>query len=159
MTKADDKTVAAVRSEMESTAEIPQLKKTVGRDGRSRSKPAKMGSRTKKPPPMLEGHIEGGIVHVDVTPSRSSAPTAEIPATIAVEIPTTTESAPQTEPPPIRDIQNFMMRFQAKVFTWLKTPSSDDDRAELVEAIHTVANGLTMLAQSVAERPADAVLQ
>jgi hypothetical protein len=52
-----------------------------------------------------------------------------------------------------------MMRFQAKVFTWLKMPSSDEDRAELVEAIHTVANGLTELAQSVAEQPANATLQ
>jgi hypothetical protein len=34
--KADDKTVAKVRRELESTAEIPQLEKTVGADGKQR---------------------------------------------------------------------------------------------------------------------------
>jgi ParB-like chromosome segregation protein Spo0J len=34
--KADDKTVATVRRGLEATAEIPQLKKTIGKDGRSR---------------------------------------------------------------------------------------------------------------------------
>jgi hypothetical protein len=38
--KADDKTVAKVRAELESTAEIPQLDKTVGADGKARKKPA-----------------------------------------------------------------------------------------------------------------------
>jgi hypothetical protein len=37
--KADDKTVAKVRTELEATAEIPQLKATVGKDGKAR--PAK----------------------------------------------------------------------------------------------------------------------
>src|SRR5262249_56777452 len=36
--KADHKTVAAVRAEKEATGEIPQLKKTVGKDGRARPK-------------------------------------------------------------------------------------------------------------------------
>jgi hypothetical protein len=35
--KADDKTVAKVRAELESSAEIPQLEKTVGADGKSRT--------------------------------------------------------------------------------------------------------------------------
>jgi hypothetical protein len=34
--KADDKTVAKVRAELESTAEIPQLKATIGKDGKTR---------------------------------------------------------------------------------------------------------------------------
>jgi hypothetical protein len=38
--KADDKTVAKVRRDMESTAEIPQLEKTVGADGKARRQPA-----------------------------------------------------------------------------------------------------------------------
>jgi hypothetical protein len=38
--KVDDKTVGAVRRELESTAEIPQLDKTVGADGKARKKPA-----------------------------------------------------------------------------------------------------------------------
>jgi hypothetical protein len=36
--KADDKTVAKVRRKLESTSEIPKLKKTVGADGKSRPK-------------------------------------------------------------------------------------------------------------------------
>jgi hypothetical protein len=46
ITKCDDKTDAKVRAELESTAEIPQLKKTRGRDGKAR--PAKK----KKSPPL-----------------------------------------------------------------------------------------------------------
>jgi hypothetical protein len=42
--KADDKTVANVRSALESTAEIPQLKKTKGKDGKARPVKAKKKS-------------------------------------------------------------------------------------------------------------------
>ena len=34
--KADDKTVGKVRTDLESTAEIPQLKRTKGKDGKER---------------------------------------------------------------------------------------------------------------------------
>jgi hypothetical protein len=37
--KADDKTVANVRRDLESTAEIPKLEKTVGADGKARKQP------------------------------------------------------------------------------------------------------------------------
>lgn len=43
--KADDKTVAKVRREMQSTADIPQLEKTVGADGKARKQPAKKSER------------------------------------------------------------------------------------------------------------------
>jgi hypothetical protein len=39
--KAGDKTVASVRRDLESTAEIPQLEKTVGKDGKKRGRPPK----------------------------------------------------------------------------------------------------------------------
>ena len=39
--KADDKTVAKVRRELEATSEIPKLDKTVGADGKARKQPAK----------------------------------------------------------------------------------------------------------------------
>ena len=39
--KADDKTVAKVRRDLESTAELPQLEKTVGADGKARKQPAR----------------------------------------------------------------------------------------------------------------------
>lgn len=45
--KADDKTVGKVRAQLEATAEIPQLKKTVGADGKSRGRPK--GVRPKSP--------------------------------------------------------------------------------------------------------------
>ena len=35
--KVDDKTVAVVRGKLEATAEIPQLTKTVGKDGKART--------------------------------------------------------------------------------------------------------------------------
>jgi hypothetical protein len=41
--KADDKTVATVRRDLEATAEIPQLEKTVGADGKARKQPANHG--------------------------------------------------------------------------------------------------------------------
>jgi len=39
--KVDDKTVAKARRKLEATADIPQLKKTVGADGKARKQPAK----------------------------------------------------------------------------------------------------------------------
>jgi hypothetical protein len=50
-TKVDHKTVGKTRSKLEATGEIPQLKKTVGADGKSRSKPKKTPnpSRHRKP--------------------------------------------------------------------------------------------------------------
>jgi hypothetical protein len=41
--KADDKTVATVRHDLEATAEIPQFEKTVGADGKARKQPANHG--------------------------------------------------------------------------------------------------------------------
>ena len=50
--KANDKTVATVRCDLESTAEIPQLEKTVGADGKSRkSKPKGKAAAEHAPPP------------------------------------------------------------------------------------------------------------
>lgn len=44
-TKADHKTVAAVRGDLESTGEIPQLEKTTGADGKQRKSRAKKKAR------------------------------------------------------------------------------------------------------------------
>jgi hypothetical protein len=41
LTKADHKTVGAVRTKMESTGEIPQLESTVGKDGKARKQPVR----------------------------------------------------------------------------------------------------------------------
>jgi hypothetical protein len=47
--KVDDKTVGAVRRELESTAEIPQLEKTVGADGKARKQRAEKKTTPAKP--------------------------------------------------------------------------------------------------------------
>jgi len=39
--KVDDKTVGAVRAEMEATSEIPKLEKTIGADGKARKQPSR----------------------------------------------------------------------------------------------------------------------
>ena len=44
--KADDKTVAKVRRQLESTSEIPKLEKTVGKDGKARKQRAKRKPRS-----------------------------------------------------------------------------------------------------------------
>jgi hypothetical protein len=51
--KVDDKTVAVVRTELEATAEIPQLEKTKGKDGKSRA--AKKKQATAKVAGSLNG--------------------------------------------------------------------------------------------------------
>ena len=63
--KADDKTVAKVRTELEATSEIPKLIKTVGKDGKSR--PARQKRATEKVTRSLNG----------------SAPTSDMGATTA----------------------------------------------------------------------------
>src|SRR5262249_7560681 len=50
--KADDKTVAKVRSELESTSEIPKLDKTTGREGKARA-----AKRTPK--------VDPAVLHVE----------------------------------------------------------------------------------------------
>jgi hypothetical protein len=60
--KVDDKTVAKVRTELESTSEIPKLAKTVGKDGKSRPIRQKRASRK----------VAGS--------SNDSAPTSEVGA-------------------------------------------------------------------------------
>jgi hypothetical protein len=67
-TKVDHKTVGKARSKLEATGEIPQLKKTVGADGKSRSK------RTPKPaaPPIIElGRSDYSEVRATSVPPKS----------------------------------------------------------------------------------------
>jgi hypothetical protein len=49
-TKADHKTVAAVRDDLESVGEIPHLEKTVGSDGKQYKSRARANNRAMKPP-------------------------------------------------------------------------------------------------------------
>jgi hypothetical protein len=57
--KVDDKTVASVRRELESTAEIPQLEKTIGADGKARKQPARKPAQdSEERPPTVAEEIE-----------------------------------------------------------------------------------------------------
>jgi len=63
MLGVDDKTVGVIRLELEGTAEIPQLEKTIGKDGKSRKKPRKHIPTAYIPEPEDEGEKRhrGGI--------------------------------------------------------------------------------------------------
>ena len=62
--KVDHKTVGTVRAEMQSTGEIPQLKKTVGADGKARRQPVKRTKAAKVGPCRRRGE-RGDHGHVD----------------------------------------------------------------------------------------------
>jgi len=67
MAKVDDKTVGVVRAKLEATAEIPQLTKTTGRDGKARKvKTAKPAPKPRAPtPPGPRGPGSRNVVMVD----------------------------------------------------------------------------------------------
>jgi hypothetical protein len=67
--KVDDKTVAAVRTELEATAEIPQLEKTQGKDGKSRPTKKKQASAK------VTGSLNGSHP-IPKVGAKSSAPIA-----------------------------------------------------------------------------------
>jgi hypothetical protein len=83
----DDKTVAKVRTELESTADIPQLKKTKGKDGKERPakrKPVVKSRATELTPSRLELDADGRLSMPDrlepKLPRRSSPQAAHKPA-------------------------------------------------------------------------------
>jgi hypothetical protein len=70
-TKVDHKTVGKTRTRLEATGEIPQLKKTVGADGKSRSKPKKAPSPTS---PAKNDPIGSSPVRHSEVPATSVSP-------------------------------------------------------------------------------------
>jgi hypothetical protein len=78
--KADDKTVAKVRSELEATSEIPRLEKTVGADGKRRARPLKGRA---KPKAAIKGKTKAAsqgklrVRHVDIIAAWNDAPLEE----------------------------------------------------------------------------------
>lgn len=79
-----DKTVGAVRKGMEGTAEIPQLKKTEGKDGKTR--PRKASSNTEKKNNNIQ-YCNPEKPHCTLrAPAISSSPT-ETPAIINMNLP------------------------------------------------------------------------
>jgi ParB-like chromosome segregation protein Spo0J len=58
LAKADDKTVGKVRAKLESTAEIPQLKKRVGKDNKARTAKSKKSLNPQSDPAPADPHPE-----------------------------------------------------------------------------------------------------
>jgi hypothetical protein len=66
--KADDKTVASVRRDLETTAEIPQLEKTLGGDGKARkAKPAPKPAQTCNDDPQASSEARKAAYEIEVT--------------------------------------------------------------------------------------------
>jgi hypothetical protein len=80
--KADHKTVASVRAEKQATGEIPQLDKTVGADGKARSKAPKKKQRRD-----VDDYISEKKVRL------ATAKDADVPASLEAEIMDCVESA------------------------------------------------------------------
>jgi hypothetical protein len=75
--KADDKTVGKVRKELEATAEIPQLTKTTGQDGKSRPTKRKVAGQKEaydKTFDPVEFMISGAMVTDPASPPEVSGP-------------------------------------------------------------------------------------
>ena len=81
--KADDKTVAKVRAKLESTSDIPKLKKTKGKDGKSRPVRQKRASRKAtrslaEATPIPEvGTKPDKIIQAEPTSKATGSPTRE----------------------------------------------------------------------------------
>jgi hypothetical protein len=105
--KADDKTIAKVRTELEATAEIPQLKKTKGKDGRARP------ARKTKP-----------------TPS-ASAPEAPTPSTSESSTSAPSEAKPDAVVADADTSAAALANFKYACTHWLPKMSAED-RAEAV---------------------------
>jgi hypothetical protein len=76
-TKADHKTVAAVRGDLESTGEIPQLEKTTGADGKQRKLRAKKIPEPKPPAPVTDHRVNGSA---EITVEQRRAENARLDA-------------------------------------------------------------------------------
>jgi hypothetical protein len=78
--KVDHKTVASVRAEKEATGEIPQLKTTVGKDGKARKKrTTKAGSKTKtKTEPITTAKMSAVAKPPDKTPANPAGGAEEL---------------------------------------------------------------------------------
>jgi hypothetical protein len=80
-TKVDHKTVGKTRTKLEATGEIPQLKKTVGADGKSRLKPKKPA---KPAPPAKIDPIGSPPVRYSESPATSVSPESR-PQTVSAK--------------------------------------------------------------------------
>jgi hypothetical protein len=121
--KAHHTTVGTVRAEMESTGEISQLEKTVGRDGKARPKTKKTkrdrqweAAKAADIAADAETRVTGGA-EVDVEQHRARMATLDTPST---DQPDTTESA------------QALAEFVAACRTWLPKIATVDEWTEAV---------------------------
>lgn len=97
--KADDKTVAKVRHEMQATAEIPQLEKTVGADGKARKQPAKKPAKVNGHAVSTDGKQIEDVIAKLPTSWESPADIAEqIRAEESAEVDAKPEAPAEPEP-------------------------------------------------------------
>jgi ParB-like nuclease domain len=83
--KADDKTVGKVRRELEATADIPQLDKTTGRDGKSRTTKPKEKRRARPADadyPTVEAALDGSADNYERGGESEVAPPEEVKSNI-----------------------------------------------------------------------------
>jgi hypothetical protein len=79
MANADHKTVGAVRDNLEATGEIPQLKKTTGKDGKARKRPTSKRDIKRQRNPTLYGDLYEleDMIAVEKKHNEGSPPAAE----------------------------------------------------------------------------------
>jgi hypothetical protein len=122
-TKVDDKTVAAVRTQLEATAEIPQLTKTVGADGRTRRVPQPRARQARpeqpKPKTVKPADTASGTIHQQVTALY-------------------------------KELKNFSNDYCARLTQWIETHDLDEDcKVGLMEVLEDTAMSLQRLAQQI----------
>jgi hypothetical protein len=131
-TKADHKTVATVRGDLESTGEIPQLEKTTGADGKQRKSRAKKIPEPKPPAPVTDHRVNGSA---EISVEQRRAENARLDAGSA-------------DPDDYEEAYISYCEEQTRVGTrWfaLARPPSQ----KLIDAIHSVATAWTNYADAM----------
>jgi hypothetical protein len=172
--KADDKTVASVRRDMEATAEIPQLEKTVGADGKARKHPAKKPAKVNRQAVSTDGkQIEDVIAKLPTSwespddiaeqiraeegaeaitvDAKPEAPAAPVDFRIDIEWPDDAAAPPQIETPRVSYLDKPWLAAAAEMESAIEA-KCDAKNAPLVELDKQLQSIVTTL--DVAERAA-----
>jgi hypothetical protein len=125
-TKVDHKTVGKARSKLEATGEIPQLKKTVGADGKSRSK------RRSKPAATPKNITELDRSNYSETSATSAKPTSPAKSDPIGSPPVRYSEAPTTLVPGLSPTAHFLINDVLSKLREAKGKLSAHDRAQLL---------------------------
>ena len=154
--KADDKTVASVRSDLVATAEIPRLEKTVGADGKARKQPSK---KSESLPAKVK--VNGSDVKTD---SFSPAAQEQIAKALRpADDADWQEPESQSAPSKVNDLHRYVCRYTGDIdgrfSEFLKeNPKLPNEAREcLHEILMLAANRLMEVAQQVDGRSVEAV--